>query len=141
VTDLLKILPIYFFAVLTSIWYSFVNFQFLFSKIKSGIYTVPYTSHIFEKFHNFVAGAYLFNMLICYFPAIFLTAIMFKISVDRFGGLSSALMVNHATSVLASVLFIRLLSGETPNRNGWIAIILILTALPFAANSSTNIKP
>ena len=139
--DLLKMMPIYIFAVITSIWYAFVNFQFLFSKIKSGIYTVPYVSHVFKNFYNFIAGAYLFNMLICYFPAVFLTAIMFKISVDRFGGVSSALMVSQATGLLASVFFMRLLAGERPNGRGWICIVLILVSLLFAPNSSTNVKP
>jgi len=61
--------------------------------------------------------------------------------VERFGGLSSAVIVGNATGLLVSVLFMRLIAGEIPNRNGWIAIALILASLPFAANSSINIKP
>lgn len=137
----LQMWPIYGLSIITGLWFNFFNFKFLFSKIKSGQYTVPYTKHVFEWLTTFTLGAYGFNLLFCYLPATILTAYAYKISVEKFGGLASASIVGWVTNILASVLFMRLLAGEKLNRNGWIAVIIVFIALPFAANSSTNIKP
>lgn len=139
--DLLKILPIFGLSIVASLWFNFFNFQFIFSKIKSGHYTVPFLKHVFEWLLTFTMAVWVFNAIFCYFPATILVAYSYKLSVENFNGLSSALIVGQAASVLSSVLFMRLLTGETLNRTGWIAIALILLVLPFAANSSTNVKP
>jgi|SRR3989344_4630601 len=139
--DLLKILPILGLSIITSLWFNFFNFQFLFSRIKSGNYTVPFSKHFFEWLPTFTVSAWLFNAVFCYIPATILVAYSYKLSLENFNGLSTALIVGHAVSILTSVWFIRLMAGETLNRNGWIAISLILLALPFAANSSINVKP
>ena len=117
-SDLLKMLPIYCLSIIASLWFSYFNFQFFFAKIKSGDYVVPYLDHVFERMVPFVLATYIFNAIFCYFPATILVAYSYKISVERFGGLSSALIVSHATGLLASVLFMKLLAGEIPNRNG-----------------------
>ena len=139
--DLLKILQILGLSIITGLWFNFFNFQFLYSKIKSGNYTVPFLGHVFEWLPTFTMSVWVFNALFCYIPATILVAYSYKLSVENFNGLSSALIVGHAVSILTSVLFIRLMAGETLNRNGWIAIALVLLALPFAANSSMNVKP
>lgn len=86
-------------------------------------------------------AAWSFNILFCYIPATLLVAYTYKISVERYGGLSSAVIVGWISNILTQVLFVRLLAGERLNRNGWIAVFIILMALPFAAHSSTNVKP
>lgn len=139
--DLLKVLPIYALSLVAQLWFNYFNFKFLFSKIKLGDYTIPYFSHVFEWLGTFTIAAWAFNALFCYIPATILVAYSYKISVTNFNGLSSALIVGQITSIITSVLFVRLIAGESLNRNGWIAIALILLALPFAANSSTTIKP
>ncbi|OGM98234.1 MAG: hypothetical protein A2649_03005 [Candidatus Yanofskybacteria bacterium RIFCSPHIGHO2_01_FULL_41_26] len=139
--DLLKILPILGLSIITGLWFNFFNFRFLFSKIKSGNYKVPFLRHVFEGLPTFTMSVWVFNALFCYIPATILVAYSYKMSVENFNGLSSALIVGHATSILVSILFIRLMAGEALNKNGWIAVALVLLALPFAANSSVNVKP
>jgi len=97
--------------------------------------------HVFEGLPTFTMSVWVFNALFCYIPATILVAYSYKMSVENFNGLSSALIVGHATSILVSILFIRLMAGEALNKNGWIAVALVLLALPFAANSSVNVKP
>jgi len=137
---LLKVLPILGLSIVSGLWFNYFNFQFLFSRIKSGNYTIPFLKHVFSWLPTFVMSAWIFNALFCYIPATIIVAYSYKMSVTNFQGLSSALIIGHAVSILTSVLFIRLMAGETLNRNGWIAVALILLALPFSANSSTSVK-
>lgn len=139
-SDLLKILPIYGLSLTAQFWFNYFNFKFLFSKIKLGDYTLPFVSHVFEWLGAFTVAVWTFNAIFCYIPATILVAYSYKISVENFNGLSSAVIVGQVASILTSVLFMRLMAGEALNKNGWIAIVLILIALPFAANSSTNVK-
>lgn len=139
--DLLKLLPIYGLSLTAQLWFNYFNFKFLFSKIKTGDYTVPFFSHVFQGLGTFTVAIWAFNAILCYIPATIIVSYAYKLSVENFGGLSSAVIVGLIASGVTSLLFMRLLAGETLNRNGWIAIALILLALPFAANSSTNIKP
>ena len=118
---LLKLFPIFGLSLVAQLWFNYFNFKFLFSKIKFGDYTVPFVNHVFEWLGTFTITAWTFNAIFCYIPA--------------------TIMVGQVASLMTSVLFIRLMAGEALNRNGWIAIILILLVLPFAAYSSTNIKP
>ena len=139
--DLLKLLPIFGLSLAAQFWFNYFNFKFLFSKIKIGVYTVPFVNHVFEWLGTFTVAVWSFNAIFCYIPATIMVAYAYKLSVESFGGLSSAVIVGQVASILTSVLFMRLMAGEALNKNGWIAIILILLVLPFAANSSTNIKP
>ncbi len=135
-SDLLKLLPIYGLSLIAQLWYNYFNFKFLFSKIKLGDYTVPFSSHVFQWLGTFTVVIWVFNAIFCYIPATIIVAYAYKLSVENFNGLSSALIVGQVASILTSVLFMRLMTGESLNRNGWIAIIIILLALPFAAHSS-----
>ncbi len=138
---ILKLLPIYGLMLTAQLWFSYFNFKFIFSKIKFGDYTVPFVNHVFKGLVTFTMAGWLFNSVFCYIPATILVAYSYKISVENFNGLSSAVIVGQVASIMTSMLFIRLTAGEGLNRNGWIAIALITLALPFAAYSSTNIKP
>ncbi len=138
---LLKLLPIFGLSVLAQLWFNYFNFKFLFSKIKFGDYTVPFVNHVFEWLATFTMAAWTFNAVFCYIPATIMITYGYKLSVENFDGLSSAVIVGQVTSLMTSVLFMRLMAGEALNRNGWVAMTLILLALPFAAYSSTNIKP
>ncbi len=138
---LLKALPIYGLMLTAQLWFNYFNFKFLFSKIKFGDYTVPFVNHVFKWLTTFTIAGWTFNAMFCYIPATILVAYSYKISVENFNGLSSAVIVGQVASLMTSVLFMRLMAGEALNRNGWIAIALIILALPFAAYSSTNIKP
>ncbi len=138
---LLKLLPIFGLSLLAQFWFNYFNFKFLFSKIKFGDYTVPFINHVFEWLATFTVVGWTFNGIFCYIPATIIVAYGYKISVENFDGLSSAVIVGQVASLMTSVLFMRVMAGETLNRNGWIAIVLIFLALPFAAYSSTNIKP
>ena len=84
-------------------------------------------------------GVWLFNALFCYLPATLLIALAYRMSITNSGGFYSAFIVVNIASVLASVLFMRLIVGETPTTRGWIAIVLILLASVFAANSGRNV--
>ena len=138
--DLLKLLPIYGLSLIAQLWFNYFNFKFLLAKIKLEDYTVPFVNHVFKQLWTFTLAAWAFNALVCYVPATIAVAYCYKIAIQNFGGLSAAVIVGLITSLITSLLFMRLMAGETLNKNGWIAIILILLALPFAANSSTNIK-
>ena len=135
---LLKFLPIYGLPLVAQLWLNYFDFKFLFSKIKTGDYTVPFINHTFEWLSTFTLAAWTFNAIFCFIPATILVAYSYKISVDNFHGLSSALIINQIASIMTSVLFVRLISGETLNRNGWIAIILFFLALPFAMHSTNS---
>lgn len=138
---LFKLLPIYGLMLTAQLWFNYFNFKFIFSKIKVGDYTVPFINHVFEWLATFTIVSWIFNAIFCYIPATILVAYSYKISVENFNGLSSAVIVGQVASVMTSVLFMRLVAGEALNRNGWISIALIILALPFAAYSSTNVKP
>ena len=137
VDGLLKLLPIYCLSLASQIWLNYFNFKFIFSKIKAGDYTVPiFGNHIFQWLSTFTMAAWFFNAIFCYIPATIMISYSYRISLQNFNGLSSAVIVGQVASVLTSILFMRLMTGETLNRNGWIAIVIILLALPFAANAS-----
>ena len=119
-SDLLKLLPIFGLSVLSQLWFNYFNFRFFFSKIKTGGYTIPFFSHVFEQLATFTLAVWSFNALFCYIPATIIAAYVYKFSVENFGGLSSGMIVSTIASVLTSVLFMRLLAGESLNRNGWI---------------------
>lgn len=133
--DLLKLLQILGISLLAQIWFNFFNFKFWLSGLKSGIYHMPILGW-FKSWWTFTLGAWCFNAIFCYIWATMLIGWCYKLSVESSGGLTRGFLVIQAASFLSSIYFIRLIVGETPNRNGWIAIILILLALPFAANSS-----
>lgn len=135
--DLLKLWPIYTYSIAAQLIFNYVNLTFLFSKIKSGNYSVPFFGP-FASLEKFTVAAWLFNSL-AYITATILVARSYRLSVESSGGLYSALIVGQIAAILVSTLFMRLIVGEVPTRNGWIAIALALCASLFAANSGRNV--
>lgn len=116
--------------------FSYFNFRFLFSRIKSGVYEVPFFGS-FDVWWKFVIAAWIFNAPF-YVVGTLLVALSYKISSENFGTLYTAFIVSNVCGILMSVLFIRLTVGELPNRNGWIAMVLVLMSLLFAAYSGRD---
>lgn len=135
--DLLKLWPIYVYSILAQLIFNYFNLTFLFSKIKSGNYTVPLFGS-FMSLDKFTVAAWLFNSF-GYIIATILVARSYRISVNNSGGLYSALIISQITSVIISTLFMRIIVGEVPTRNGWIALTLALAAAFFTVNSGRNI--
>ena len=138
--DLLKILQILVISLVAQTWFTYFNLTFWLSKLKSGIYDVPLFGWKFDSWLSFTLGAWFFNSIYCYIWATLLIGWCYTISIKDSSGLYPAFLVIQLASFMVSVMFMRLIVGETPNRNGWIVIALILLAIPFAAHSSTNVK-
>lgn len=132
----LKLAYILIIQVISSALFSYFNFQFLYSKLKSGTYALPFIGQ-FDAWWKFVVAAWLFNAPI-YIVGTLLTALSYKVSLDNFGTLYTAFIISHVCSILLSVFFIRLTAGEVPNQNGWIAITLVILSLFFASYSGKN---
>ena len=135
--DLLKLLPIYAALLGAQLIFNYINYIFLFSKIKSGVYHVPLLGD-FSSWWKFVVAVWLFNA-----PAYVLGTILMvwsvKLSLANFGVMYTSVIVAQIVSILTTIFFMWYKMGELPNRNGWIAFVLILLASVFAANSGKNI--
>ena len=138
-SDLIKLLHIYALAMIAQLWYNFFNFRFIYSKVKIGDYTVPFINHVFQRLSTFTVVAWTFNAVFCYIPATIISVYSFYLSYKYFGGASSALIVNIISTLLTAILFMKLTTGESLNKNGWIAVMLIVLASFFAAHSGKNI--
>ena len=135
--DLLKLLPIYSISLLAQFIFNYFNFTFLFSKLKTGVYTVPFIGHVFQSWWSFTIAAWLFNC-IAYIPATVLVAWGYRISVENFGVIYLAMIIGQIASILTSILFIYLTTGEVPDRNSWIALTLVLVASVFVVYSKKS---
>ena len=137
--DLLKLLPIFVVALLAQCWFNFFNVTFWLSRLKAGSYRIPLVGWTFETWWGFTMGIWSFNAVFCYIWSTVLIAWCYKESVKQSQGLYAALLIIQIASNLSSILFMRLIAGEVPNRNGWIAIGLFLLASFFTANSGRNV--
>lgn len=135
--DLLQICT---FSLLAQAWFTYFNFTFWLSKIKSGNYYVPVFGWTFKSWWSFTFGIWFFNAIFCYLWATILISWCYKLSLKDSGGLYYAFLIIQIVSLLTSVIFMRLIVGETPNRNGWIALVLIILASLFAANSGRGVR-
>lgn len=131
-----KLLQILVIQLLASAIFSYFNFRFLFSRIKYGVYEVPLFGS-FDVWWKFIIAAWMFNTPF-YVAGTLLMALSYKISSENFGTLYTAFIVSNVCGILVSIFFIRLTVGEMPNRNGWIAMTLVLASLFFAAYSGKN---
>lgn len=131
---LLKVLPIYVSLFISGIIFGFVNTTFWLSKVKSGMYTIPLVSKVFETWWGFTLAVWCFNAPF-YVTATLFVAYAYKTSVDNFGVLYSAFVIGHITSVIATMFFMYTQVGEMPNRKEWIALALVLVASLILANS------
>lgn len=132
----LKLLSILVIQLVASAIFSYFNFKFLFSRIKSGVYEVPLLGS-FDVWWKFIIAAWVFNIPF-YVVGTLLVALSYKISLENFGTLYTAFIVSNVCGILMSVFFIHLTAGEVPNKNGWIAIVLVLASLLFAAYSGKD---
>ncbi len=137
--DMLRFLQIYGLAISAQIWFNFFNFEVIYSRIKFGNYKLPFCDHVFKSLASFTVAGWLFNSIFCYPWATVLTTYSFVLSIKYFNGLSTGLIVTVIANLMNYVFFMRLTAGETFNRSGWIAVILIIIASFFAAHSGKNI--
>lgn len=139
---LLQLMPLYGVLLLAQLIFSWFNYNFLFSKIKSGVYQIliPFTEimFVFSSWHKFAIAAWLFNAP-AYLIGTILVAFSIKLSVDDFGVAYVWVIASQVIAIATTMFFMWYKMGELPNRNGWIALILILLASIFSANSGRNI--
>lgn len=138
--DLLKTLQILGISLVAQIWFTYFNVTFWLSRLKSGVYYVPVFNWTFNHWLTFTFGVWFFNAIFCYIWATPLIGWAYHISLGYSKGLYFGFLLIQVASFLTSVYFMHLIVGETPNRNGWIVILLLLLAIPFTAHSSTNSK-
>ena len=130
-----KVLPIYICFFLANIWFSLFNVTFWLSRIKTGVYKLPFFDKIFETWWGFTLAIWCFNAIFCYMGATLLVARAYKTSVDNFGVLMSAFVISQIVSTAVPLFFICTQTGEMPNRQEFIALGLILIASLILANS------
>ena len=165
-----KLLPIYVVLLAAQLIFSWFNYTFLFSKIKSGVYRLPYfywvlagswvvfsaayyivapkfksgflrsffADGVFDSWWKFAVAAWMFNAPF-YLAGTILVALSIKLSMENFGAVYTSIIIGQIITVLTTIFFMWYKMGELPNRNGWIALVLILIASIFAANSGKNI--
>lgn len=135
--ELLKLVPIYAILLSAQFLFSYVNYTFIFSKIKSGVYHLPLLGD-FTSWWKFVIMAWFFNA-----PAFILGTVLvvwsMKFSFDNFGAVYTSIIASQIISVAMTVFFMWYRMGELPSRNGWIALVLVFIVSLFAANSGRNI--
>lgn len=133
--DLLKL---YGVLLASNLMFSIFNWVFFFSRLKTKIYVIPIAGLKFDHWWSFTLGIWIFNAIFCYIPATFLVALGYRMSLQKFGGLYSGFLMGHVVALFTSVLLLKLIVGEVPNKNGWIALILIVIASFFAVNSGRS---
>jgi len=167
---LLKLLPLYAALLAAQLIFSWFNYTFLFAKIKSASYRLPFfygvmfvnwiilsvlyyviipTKNGFRIFKPFLAeetfsswwkltvASWMFNAP-AYILGTILVAWSIKMSMENFGVMYTSIIVGQIITVLCTVFFMWYKMGEFPNRNGWIAMVLILIASVFAAFSGKS---
>ena len=134
---ILQLLPIYGVLLVAHLIFSWFNYTFLFSRIKSGVYHAPLFGD-FTSWWKFVVAVWIFGA-----PAYVLGTILMvwsvKLSLTNFGIMYTSVVVAQIVTILTTIFFMWYKMGELPNRNGWIALILILLASTFAANSGKSV--
>ena len=131
-SGLSKLLPIYGVSLVAQLLFNYFNFTFMFSRLKTGIYTLPFINYTFRSWQSFTVAAWFFNW-IAYVPATILVAWCYRLSVENFGVISKAMVIGQITSIMTSILFIYITTGEVPNHNAWIALLLVVIASIFVA--------
>ncbi len=131
-------LQIYAVSLLAQIWFTFFNLKFWLSGLKSEVYRIPLFGWTLKTWWGFTWGIWFFNAAFCYFWATALIGWCYKLSLKDSGGLYHGFLVIQIVSIMTSVVFMRLIVGETPDRNGWIALVLVLLASVFAAYSGRH---
>ena len=135
--DILKLLPIYATLLGAQFIFSYVNYTFFFSRIKSKIYHVPLFGD-FTSWWKFTAAVWIFNAP-AYILATILVGWSIKISLTNFGVMYTSVIVGQVITIVMTLFFMWYKMGELPSRNGWIALILVFLASLFAANSGRNV--
>lgn len=135
--DLLKLWPIYATLIVAQLIFNLLNYTFIYSKIKSGIYHVPLFGD-FTSLTKFTAAAWLTNAL-GYLVGTILVAWSVKFSLVNFGIMYTSVIVSQIITIIFTLFFMWYRMGELPTRNGWIALILVFFASLFAANSGRNV--
>jgi len=134
---LLKVLPIYVSLFIAGAIFSFVNITFWLSKIKSGVYVLPFIDHVFQKCWTFTLAAWCFNVP-SYIIATLFVGYAYKTSVANYGILYSALVISNITSVFTMMFFMYIQTGEVPNKKEWMSLVLVLIASLLLTNSRSN---
>lgn len=135
---LFKLLPIYGVMLAAQLVFSWFNYTFLFSKMKLGVYYLPIVNQTFTSWWKFAIAAWLFNAP-AYVVGTILVALSIKLSVESFGVVYTSIIVGQIVTTITAIFFMWYRIGELPNRNGWIALTLVLLASIFAAYSGKNI--
>ena len=135
--ELLKLLPIYTTLFSAQFIFSYVNYTFIFSKIKSGVFHLPLFGD-FTPWWKFVIMAWLFNAPAFIFGTVLVVWSM-KLSLDNFGAAYTSIIASQIISVIMTLFFMWYRMGELPSRNGWIALILVFIASLLTASSGKKV--
>ncbi len=133
----LKLFPIYLTLLGAQIIFSYVNFTFLFSKLKLGDYHNPLFGD-FSSWWKFTIAVWVFNAPV-YVLGTVLVAWSVKLSLNNFGDMYTSVIIGQVIIVVVTLFFMWYRMGELPSRNGCIALILVFVASLFAANSGRQI--
>lgn len=134
--DLLKILPMYatiFFAQFIMSWGSYT---FIFSKVKSGKYVLPFFGE-FESWQWFTVVAWSMASFL-YIPGTILVVLASRFSMKNSGSMYPWAIAGQIVPIAITIFFMWYIIGEVPNRNGWIALALVMVASIFAAFSGKS---
>lgn len=127
-SDLLKVLPIYILMFLANLLVAYFNVTILLSRIKSGVYQLPFIDKVFQTWWGFTLAAWAFNSIFCYVIATLLVTRAYKYSIDTYGVLISAFVISQIMSVTTHMFFFYLRAREMPTRNEGVALVLIVVA-------------
>lgn len=125
--------------VIMSHWTSIMTYT-LVKNIKAGQYVTPLFGWRFEGWWPFITVS-VGILQIFYYTGGVMIFTAFKLSLDHFGKIYPAVILNLAAATAWTVIMMYFRVKELPTREGWIALILIIIASVLAMNTGRNIKP
>ena len=134
--DLLKILPMYGVMFLAQFIMSWGSYTFIFSRVKSGKYILPLFGE-FSSWQTFTVVAWLMASIL-YIPGTILVVWAVRMSLKNSGSMYPWAIAGQMVPIFITMFFMWYRIGEVPNRNGWISIVLVITASIFAAFSGKS---
>ena len=132
----LQVIPMYLILLLAHSIMSYGSYTFIFSKIKSGVYSLPILGE-FTSWQWFTITAWLFAAML-YIPGTILVVLASRLSMKNSGSMYPWAIAGQIVPIITMIFFMYYRIGETPNRNGWIALLLVMIASVFAAYSGKN---
>lgn len=129
-------LTIYAIMFLAQFIMSWGSYTFIFSKVKSNKYTLPLFGE-FQSWQWFTVVAWSMASML-YIPGTILVVLASRYSMRNSGSMYPWAIAGQMVPIGITMFFMWYRIGELPNRNGWIALILVMLASIFASFSGRN---